>query len=113
MYQIRQTNQFSSWLSKLKDVKGKVSIFRRIDRVRNGNFGDYKSVGDNVSELRFTIGPAYRVYYTKVEDEIILLLIAVDKSTQSEDIKKARELAKEYSNEKWINRFWYITIFRQ
>ena len=84
MYQIRQTNQFSSWLSKLKDLKGKVSIFRRIDRVRNGNFGDYKSVGNNIFELRFTIGPAYRVYYTKVEDEIILLLIAGDKSTQSE-----------------------------
>lgn len=100
MYQIRQTNQFSSWLSKLKDVKGKVSIFRRIDRIRNGNFGDYKSVGENIFELRFTIGPAYRVYYTKVEDEIILLLIAGDKSTQSEDIKKAKELAKEYSNEK-------------
>lgn len=100
MYQIRQTNQFSSWLSKLKDIKGKVSIFRRIDRVRNGNFGDYKSVGNNIFELRFTIGPAYRVYYTKVEDEIILLLIAGDKSTQSEDIKKAKELAKEYSNEK-------------
>ena len=46
-------------------------------------------------------------------DEIILLLIAGDKSTQSEDIKKAKELAKEYSNEKWINRFWYITVFRQ
>lgn len=100
MYHIRQTNQFSSWLSKLKDIKGKVSIFRRIDRVRNGNLGDYKSVGDNIFELRFTIGPAYRVYYTKVEDEIILLLIAGDKSTQNEDIKKAKELAKEHSNEK-------------
>jgi len=100
MYQIKQTNQFSSWLSKLKDVKGKVSIFRRIDRIQNGNFWDYKSVGDNIFELRFTIGPAYRVYYTKVGDEIILLLIAGDKSTQSEDIKKAKELAKEYSNEK-------------
>ena len=100
MYQIRQTNQFSSWLSKLKDIKGKVSIIRRIDRIRKGNFGDYKSVGENIFELRFTIGPAYRVYYTKVEDEIILLLIAGDKSTQSEDIKKAKELAKEYSNEK-------------
>ena len=100
MYQIRQTNQFSSWLSKLKDIKGKVSIFRRIDRIRKGNFGDYKSVGGNIFELRFTIGPAYRVYYTKVGDEIILLLIAGDKSTQSEDIKKAKELAKEYLNEK-------------
>lgn len=100
MYQIRQTNQFSSWLLKLKDIKGKVSIIRRIDRIRKGNFGDYKSVGENIFELRFTIGPAYRVYYTKVEDEIILLLIAGDKSTQSEDIKKAKELAKEYSNEK-------------
>lgn len=96
MYKIKETSKFSSWLLNLKDIKGKVSILRRIDRLKNGNFGDYKSVGDNISELRIQSGPGYRVYYTKKDDEIIILLVAGDKSTQVTDIKKAKDLAKEY-----------------
>ena len=78
--------------------KGKVSILRRVDRLKTGNFGDYKSLGENVFELRIQSGPGYRVYYTKKGDEIIILLIAGDKSTQVADIKKAKSLVKEY---KW------------
>ncbi|RXJ95839.1 hypothetical protein CRU94_04290 [Arcobacter sp. AHV-9/2010] len=99
MYIIKQTNIFSKWLLKLKDTKGKVSILRRIDRMKLGNFGDYKSVGNNISELRITVGPGYRVYYTQKDDEIIILLIAGDKSTQSNDIKKANEILKELDDE--------------
>ncbi len=99
MYLIKQTDTFSKWLKKLKDIKGKVSIIRRIDRIKQGNFGDYKSIGDGVSELRITTGPGYRVYYTKRDDEIIILLIGGDKSTQVEDILKAKQLQKELENE--------------
>jgi putative addiction module killer protein len=99
MYLIKQTNIFSKWLSKLKDTKGKVSILRRIDRMKLGNFGDYKSVGNNISELRITTGPGYRVYYTKQDDEIIVLLIAGDKSSQNDDIKKANDILEELNNE--------------
>ena len=62
MYLIKQTDIFSKWLKKLKDTKGRVSIIRRIGRVAQGNFGDHKSVGDEVWELRLTTGPGYRVY---------------------------------------------------
>ena len=96
MYKIKQTIRFSSWLLKLRDIKGKVSILRRIDRLKTGNFGDYKSLGENIFELRIQSGPGYRVYYTKKGDEIIILLIAGDKSSQSNDIKKAKNLAKDY-----------------
>ena len=65
MFIIKETKIFSKWLLKLKDIRGKVAIFRRIKRVKEGNFGDHKSVGDGVSELRITIGAGYRVYYTK------------------------------------------------
>ena len=99
MYLIKQTETFSKWLKKLKDVKGKVSIIRRIDRIRQGNFGDYKSIGTGISELRITTGPGYRVYYTNKDDEIVILLVAGDKSTQSEDIAKAKQLKKELENE--------------
>lgn len=94
-YKIFQTERFSSWLRKLKDMKGKVSILRRIDRLKVGNFGDFKSLSENIYELRIQSGPAYRIYYTLKEGEIIILLVGGDKSTQSKDIKKAKELAKE------------------
>lgn len=98
-YNIKETELFSKWLKKLKDIKAKVAILRRIDRMRLGNFGDHKGLGENLSELRITTGVGYRVYYTIKDDEIIILLIGGDKSSQSEDIKKAKELAKEL---KWV-----------
>ena len=99
MYLIKQTDVFSKWLSKLKDIKGKVAVLRRIDRVKEGNFGDHKSVGSEVSELRITVGAGYRVYYTKQVDKVVILLVGGDKSTQSKDIEKAQQLCKELENE--------------
>lgn len=99
MYLVKETALFSKWLSKLKDIQGKVSIIRRVDRMRLGNFGDYKSLGENVSELRITVGAGYRVYFTKQNEEIIILLVGGDKSTQVNDIKKAKSMAKEYLDE--------------
>ncbi len=99
MYKILETENFSNWLTKLKDIQGKVSILRRIKRLNVGNFGDFKYLESNIYELRITTGPGYKVYYTKKEEKIILLLIGSDKSTQQKDIKKAKTILKEYSNE--------------
>ncbi|MEA3498874.1 MAG: type II toxin-antitoxin system RelE/ParE family toxin [Campylobacterota bacterium] len=99
LYLIKETDLFSKRLFKLKDIKAKVSIIRRIDRMRKGNFGDYKGLKDNVSELKINTGAGYRVYYTKQNSEIIILLIGGDKSTQEDDIKKAKLIAKEYKND--------------
>ena len=99
MYLIKQTNTFSSWLQKLKDIKGKVSIIRRIDRIKLGNFGEYKPVGDGINELKIPTGPGYRVYYTQQNNEIVILLIGGDKSTQTKDIIKAKQILKELENE--------------
>ena len=99
MYMIKQTDIFSKWLTKLKDIQAKVSILRRIERVKEGNLGDYKSVGTDVSELRITTGPGYRIYYTKRDDEIVILLVGGNKSTQSKDIQKAKELVKELQDD--------------
>lgn len=76
-------------------MQAKVAILRRIERVKEGNFGDYKSIGNEVSELRITVGAGYRVYYTIKEDEIVILLVAGSKSTQNKDITKAKKMLKE------------------
>jgi len=95
MYKLKETLYFSKWLYKLKDVQGKVAILRRLKRVTNGNFGDVKAINENIKELRFTNGPGYRVYFSIRNNEIILLLIGGDKSSQKKDIEKAKEILKE------------------
>jgi len=99
MYEIKSTKIFSHWLIKLKDIKGRIAVARRIERMEHGNFGDVKSLGASISELRMQTGPGYRVYFTKREKEIIILLVGGDKSTQSKDIEKAKKLLKEIDNE--------------
>ena len=94
-YIIQKTDTFDRWLSRLKDVKGKVAIIRRVARARGGNLGDIKPVGGGVMEMRLSTGPGYRLYFTHKEGVIILLLCGGDKSTQSRDIELAKKLAGE------------------
>ena len=100
MYKVKKSTHFEKWMNSLKDIRGKIAIARRIVRMGNGNFGDVKSVGDNVSELRIKVGPGYRVYFTKYEEKLIVLLVGGDKSTQSKDISKAKALLEELKDEK-------------
>src|SRR5258706_4027580 len=72
-----------------KDLKARVVILRRIDRLLNGNFGDHKFCQDGVWELRIDCGPGYRVYYALSEKTVILLLCRGSKRNQSTDIANA------------------------
>ena len=70
-------------------------IQARIRRIESSeNFGDVKPVGESVFEIRVDCGTGYRVYYLKLEKLVIVLLCGGDKSTQSNDIDKAHEIAK-------------------
>ena len=83
----------------MKDVRGKITIARRIERVKKGNFGDHKQLDTSLWELRLPQGPGYRVYFTREEDRIVLLLIGGDKSSQNTDIAKAKKILKELQDE--------------
>ena len=95
MFTIKQTESFTKWFSGLRDARAKARIIMRMDRVRAGNLGDVKSVGVGVSEMRVDVGPGYRIYYTRRDKTILLLLCGGDKSTQPRDIKRAIALAQE------------------
>jgi len=95
MYRVEQTEAFESWLDGLADRRAQLKIAQRILRLEGGNPGDWKSLGDGVSEMRINYGPGYRVYY-KVQDKVVyLLLCGSDKKGQSKAIRKAKEMAKQ------------------
>lgn len=99
MNTFEKSHQFDNWLKALKDIKGKVRILHRITAAENGNFGDWKPVGEGVSEMRINFGPGYRLYYTRRDGTVYLLLIGGDKSTQKRDIQKAIEMARTIGKE--------------
>ena len=57
-YTIEKTPLFDKWLCKIKDRTAKKSILIRIMRAENGNFGDKKSVGSPVQEMRILLAKA-------------------------------------------------------
>ncbi|MGF1614797.1 MAG: type II toxin-antitoxin system RelE/ParE family toxin [Gammaproteobacteria bacterium] len=95
MYEIRRTDVFTKWLDRLRDARARVRVLSRLTRVEEGNLGDTKPVGEGVSEFRIDYGPGYRVYYTQRNKTIIILLVGGDKSTQTQDIKRAIQLARD------------------
>ena len=104
MYRIEETEIFTKWLDELTDESAIINIIARIERAKLGNFGDHKSVGDGIYEMRISKGKGYRLYYARKGNITYLLLIGGDKSTQNQDIKQAKllwnELKKEQSNDK-------------
>jgi putative addiction module killer protein len=92
---LRRTDVFVKWLKNLNDSNARFRIYRRIERLADGNPGDVRPIGEGCSEMRIDYGPGYRVYYKDTGKEIIFLLCGGDKSTQTTDIKNAKKLAKE------------------
>ncbi len=87
------TDTFENWLKKLRDQRAKVTMASRIERMEDGNFGDHRSVGGGVSELRINVGKGYRAYYTIRRNTVVILLCGGDKSSQQQDIKLAQQMA--------------------
>lgn len=96
MIEVRQTLVFRRWLAELRDIIAVKVVKRRIVRVQAGLFGDAKSVGGGVFELRVNHGPGYRVYFARRGDLVVLLLCGGDKDSQVRDIGRARELVAEW-----------------
>lgn len=96
-YQTAHERQpLAEWLAKLADPVARARITARLDRLRAGLRGDWKSVGGAVCELRIDHGPGYRVYYVEDRSGFILLLCGGTKQTQAKDIEKAHAYWKDF-----------------
>jgi len=92
--EIRETQEFSTWLESLRDARARTRVQARILRLRYGNPGDVKPVGEGVSEMRIDYGPGYRVYFVKRGALLVILLAGGAKPTQDKDIRTALKLAR-------------------
>lgn len=90
---------FERWFETL-DPQTQVRIDVRLDRLSLGNFGDCKSLGKGIYELRLFFGPGYRVYYGLVGQQIVLLLCGGSKKGQRKDISTARKFWAAYLDER-------------
>src|SRR5882672_10973294 len=87
---------FGDWLDSLADNRTRAKVLVRIDRLTVGNFGDCKSLGEGLFELRIDWGPGYRVYYALIGKTCVLLLCGGDKRKQSSDIEQALKYMKDF-----------------
>ena len=97
MIELKQTETFRKWRTKLRDQRARAAIASRLDRLAYGHAGDVEPIGNGISELKIHYGPGYRVYFCKAGDTIVILLCGGDKGSQARDIKTAKRLAGEWS----------------
>jgi putative addiction module killer protein len=96
MLEVIQTKEFQRWHRELRDSRAVARITTAIERLQFGLIGDFKSIGQGIGEIRIAYGPGYRLYYTKGEARLVVLLCGGDKATQKRDIKRAQKLKEDY-----------------
>lgn len=91
-----RSSKYDEWFAQMRDPRAAARIRMRVRRLAGGNPGDAKGVGEGVSEMRIDYGPGYRVYFMRHGNDIVVLLVGGDKSTQRRDIELAKRIADEF-----------------
>ena len=84
---------YVDWYSSL-DKSLRLIVDKRLSKVERGLFGDYKRLSEKLYELKFVNG--IRIYFTEIDDKIIILFTGGNKSKQNKDIKLAQMYLDEY-----------------
>lgn len=87
---------FQDWIDDLSDQRARVLIDKTIAKVRLGNLGDHKSVGDGVQEIRLNFGPGYRIYFAEHGNSLVILLCGSTKRRQQQVIVEAKRYWKDW-----------------
>jgi putative addiction module killer protein len=91
---------YLTWFQGLKDKQAKQKIQARLARLRLGNCGHTRSLGEGVHEMKIDFGPGYRIYFGQYGNQLVILLCGGDKHSQNKDIKSAKEYWKNYKKER-------------
>jgi putative addiction module killer protein len=95
MMNVRRHPKFEKFLRSIKDAVVRAAVVRRIEQLAAGNPGKTRDVGDGVLEMKIKLGPGWRVYYTRIEEQVVVLLTGGTKNGQQDDIEAAKKLARE------------------
>ena len=94
---------FEEWFSNLNDLRARGKIQSRLVMLRAGNPGKIRNLAGGITEAKIDYGPGYRYYYGEKDGKYVILLCGGNKSTQTEDINRAREFWGRTKGEKWRN----------
>jgi putative addiction module killer protein len=94
MLTLVRSTRFENWMRHLADQKARAKILARLTSATQGHFGDCKRLGEGVTEMRIHTGPGYRIYFTRTDVAIYVLLVGGDKSSQARDIEAAKAMAR-------------------
>ena len=94
--EIIESATFKRWIRGLRDRRTVARINARLRSVSMGNFGDARAIGGGLSEMRVNYGPGYRLYFLRRGATVVVLLCGGDKSSQQNDIERARILALDW-----------------
>jgi putative addiction module killer protein len=89
---------FTDWFGKLKDKKTKAKILTRLERVANNNYGYHRRLKADFLELKEKMSGGIRIYLGEDGDNLIVLLLGGNKSSQEQDIAKALQYWQEYKS---------------
>ena len=91
---IVKSPRYEKWVSSLRDRNVIARKNARNLQIKHYGAltGDWKAVGDGVFELGFHFGAGYRVYIALEGATLLLLLVGGTKSSQTKDIKLAKEI---------------------
>lgn len=95
---IKKTEEFAEWYANLGETL-KARIDARLERLKSGHFGDSRTLGDSLFELKWKNGMRVYCSYTKIDGVDVIILWGGDKGSQKSDIKKARGLKELYEAE--------------
>ena len=84
------------WFDGLNDQRAKILIDKTIAKIRLGNLGDHKSVGEGVQEIRLDHGPGYRIYFAEHGNTLVILLGGSTKKRQSQAVAQAKRFWEDW-----------------
>ena len=86
---------YLDWYESL-DKSLKLIVDKRLSKVERGLYGENKRLSEDLFELKFSNG--LRIYYTEIDNTIVLLFTGGNKSKQSKDIDIAKKYLEEYKS---------------